>query len=100
MKEFERTAGGASSVATQEGTEPAKETYWNRIRKSALVKRAAGAGEKSPCPQSHQVADADKADETVGKCPELYTDAVTVQSDKGDEEKHDCWQRIGLKPPD
>jgi len=100
VKEFERTAGGASSVATQEGTETAKETYWNRIRKSALVKRAAGAGEKSPCPQIHQVADADKADETVEKCPELYTDAVTVQIKKEEEKKHDCGQKIGLKPPD
>lgn len=48
VKEYMRTAGGASSVATQECTETEKETYWNRIRKSAMVKRAAGAGGEIP----------------------------------------------------
>lgn len=100
VKEFERTAGGASSVATQEGTEPAKETYWNRIRKSALVKRAAGAGEESTCPQSHQVQSTDKVDGTVEKCPELYTDADTVQCEKRGEENQGCGLQMVFNPPD
>ena len=77
--EYKKKAGGASSVATPTDTATARETYWERIRKSASVKRAAGAGEKSPCPQSHQVANADKADGAVEVCQELYTDACIVE---------------------
>lgn len=83
VKEYHRTAGGASSVGTQTDKEAEKLTYWERIRKSAAVKRAAGSGEKSPCPQNLQAPDTHKADGAKAECPELYTDACTVVSAEG-----------------
>lgn len=82
VKEFERTAGGASSVEAQTGAETERGSYWSRIRKSASVKRAAGAGEKSPCPRGHGAAHAEKASVAVAVCQELYTDAYTVDKEK------------------
>ena len=80
VKEYRRTAGEASSVAAQKGAETERDSYWNRIRKSASLKRAAGAGEKSPCPQGHGSTQIRKEGEVVAVCRELYTDAYTVQT--------------------
>lgn len=79
VKEFERTVGEASSIETKTDTKPKGESYWERIRKSASVKRAAGAGEKSPCPQGRGVP---PKSGTAAVCRELYTDACTVEEEK------------------
>ena len=100
-KEFERTVGGVPSIETQTETEVARPSVWERIRKSASVKRAAGLGEKSPCPQSHQEEQANKTCETVEKHPELYTDACTVHNEEArGEENKDCGNSMELKSPD
>lgn len=100
VKEFEIKLGGVPSLETETKEEVAKPSVWERIRKSASVKRAAGSGEKSPCPQSRQVAQPENGCGTAEKHPELYTDACKVQSEKRGEENQGCGLQRVFKPPD
>lgn len=100
-QEYLRTVGGAPSIETKTDIKPARESYWERIRKSAARKRAAGLGEYSPRPRNH-ISKEKHILRSVTVCPELYTDATTVQnaggSDNSEAQKAEIPQETTAPP--